>query len=222
MQDSLVKSVSDTSGKASLRIGRGACPRRQCQSTEVIEERIHKEADTMSVAGMAGSGCGLEEEVVLSVGGWALRSLRRGGGRREDRIEGIKALEKIDSKTPIASRRHFISRKQKEHTSKDGLVCPSLANGESKPLIKPTKVSCKTILPPSVPSKEACMEITEIKKNALKPLPDTSNYGMVSWATKDAMPSSAPGSTVATFQTNQVDSYYPFCEFRTSAHPAWP
>ncbi|KAK8965646.1 hypothetical protein KSP40_PGU011349 [Platanthera guangdongensis] len=89
--------------------------------------------------------------------------------RNSRSLEKIDASSKIKSKTPIASRRHFISRQQKEHTSKDRLVCPSHANGESKPLIKPTRVSCKTILPPSVPSKKSCMEITEIKKNAIKP-----------------------------------------------------
>lgn len=116
-------------------------------------------------------------------------------------LEKIDVPSKIKLKTPIASRRPFISKQQKEHTSKDRLVCasmPSLANGESKPLIKPTKVSCKTILPPSLPSKKACTEITEIKRNAVKPLPGAKQRSTVAFNKSIEAPGITRGTALST------------------------
>ncbi|PKU75362.1 uncharacterized protein LOC110116672 isoform X1 [Dendrobium catenatum] len=111
-------------------------------------------------------------------------------------------LKKIDDSSEIkfkpstALRRHDTTRQCQEHTSKGGLVCmnlPSHGNVESKPLLRPPKVSSKTIpMPASVPGKKASIEVKKIKGATAK------QQSIVACNKENGVPGIAPRTTLLT------------------------
>ncbi|XP_020574439.1 uncharacterized protein LOC110020622 [Phalaenopsis equestris] len=115
-------------------------------------------------------------------------------------LKKIDDSSKIKLKTPTALRRHGITRQSQEHTLKDGLVCmklPSDGNAESKPLIRPPKISSKTIsLPTSMPGKKASIEIKKIKGATTK------QQSIVAFNKAHGVPGRAPRTTLSTKPTS--------------------
>ncbi|KAL0923042.1 hypothetical protein M5K25_007085 [Dendrobium thyrsiflorum] len=105
---------------------------------------------------------------------------------------------KFKSSTPL--RRHDTTRQCQEHTSKGGLLCmnlPSRGNVESKPLLRPPKVSSKTIpMLASVPGKKASIEIKKIKGATAK------QQSIVARNKENGVSGIAPRTTLSTKPTS--------------------